>query len=200
MEVYMWECKICRRILEDEDLTCWSCGGKREDVALTQDQDDKSQFKKAAQDIPMSPDFSQDKKSVNIDPEKSAKEKEKYKNLPALSDKLKYFAEKLSADDALDSRIIKENLVISRKWVVINSSLIMDILESGVFPDNPIHVCVYSSDKQILVFTEQGLVVYSEGELHLFDYGREIPLEIRFPMEVRIEMESFQSCFPSQNE
>jgi hypothetical protein len=200
MEVYMWECKICRRILEDEDLTCWSCGGKREDVGLTQDQDDKAQFKEAAQNLPMSPDSSQDKKSVNFDPEKLAKEKEKYKNLPTLSDKLKYFAEKLSADDALDSRIIKENLVISKKWVVINSSLIMDILESGVFSDNPIHVCVYSSDTQILVFTEQGLVVYSEGEFHLFDYGYKIPLEIRFPMEVRIEMESFQSCFPSQNE
>jgi hypothetical protein len=200
MEVYMWECKICRRILEDEDLTCWSCGGKREDVALTQDQDDKSQSKKAAQNLPKSPDFSQDKKSVNFDPEKLAKKKEKYKNLPTLSDKLKYLAEKLSADDALDSRIIKENLVISKKWVVINSSLIMDILESGVFSNNPIHVFVYSSDKQTLVFTEQGLVIYSEGELHLFDYGHKIPLEIRFPMEVRIEMESFQSCFPSQNE
>jgi hypothetical protein len=146
MEVYMWECKVCRRVLDDEDLTCWSCRGKREDVEFIQDQDGMAQSKEG-------PDFSQEEKSVDIDPEELAKEKEKYKNLPALPDKLKYFVEKLSANDALDSRIIKENLVISRKWVVINSFLIMDIL-----------------------------------------------VENRFPMEVRIEIESFQSCFLSQNE
>ena len=28
----MWECRICRRILEEEDETCWSCSGLREHV------------------------------------------------------------------------------------------------------------------------------------------------------------------------
>jgi len=30
----MWECKICSRVSEDADITCWSCGGKKEDVEL----------------------------------------------------------------------------------------------------------------------------------------------------------------------
>jgi len=32
----MWECKICRRLLEEEDETCWSCSSLREQVEITQ--------------------------------------------------------------------------------------------------------------------------------------------------------------------
>jgi len=30
-----WECRLCRRILEESDTSCWSCGGTRKDVELT---------------------------------------------------------------------------------------------------------------------------------------------------------------------
>ena len=30
----MWECRLCRRLLDDQDKTCWSCGGKRAAVEL----------------------------------------------------------------------------------------------------------------------------------------------------------------------
>ena len=32
----MWECKICRRLLEEEEGTCWSCSGLREHVEIVQ--------------------------------------------------------------------------------------------------------------------------------------------------------------------
>ena len=34
----MWECKLCRRLLDQEDKTCWSCDGKRKDVELLKDR------------------------------------------------------------------------------------------------------------------------------------------------------------------
>lgn len=34
----MWECRLCRRMLDDKDETCWSCGGKRADVELLKER------------------------------------------------------------------------------------------------------------------------------------------------------------------
>ncbi|MCI0470274.1 MAG: hypothetical protein L0Y73_01290 [Candidatus Aminicenantes bacterium] len=34
----MWECRMCRRSLDDEDETCWSCGGLRTAVELIKEQ------------------------------------------------------------------------------------------------------------------------------------------------------------------
>lgn len=34
----MWECRLCRRFLDDEDETCWSCGGLRTAVELIKEK------------------------------------------------------------------------------------------------------------------------------------------------------------------
>lgn len=34
----MWECKLCRRLLEEDDETCWSCNGKRAEVELVKEK------------------------------------------------------------------------------------------------------------------------------------------------------------------
>ena len=37
-EYFMWECRLCRRLLDDEDKMCWCCGGKRADVELVKEK------------------------------------------------------------------------------------------------------------------------------------------------------------------
>jgi len=151
----MWECKKCRRELEDEDLTCWSCGGGREDVGTAVEP---SETAYAGEDVEESPaDWEPpDDEAPDTEPAK----------------KLKDFAQRLSKNESLDARIIKGKLVVCDRWVVINRLLVEDIMASGIFSDNTIYNCVYSSSRQILVFSGQGLVGYGDERLTLFAYEK----------------------------
>jgi hypothetical protein len=151
----MWECKKCRRELEDEDLTCWSCGSRREDVGLTMTPGEAA---RASEPVEESPADWEPPEDESIEPE--------------LSEKMRDFAERLSKNESLDARIIKGKLVVCDRWVVINRSLVEDILASGIFSDNTVYVCVYSSKEQILVLTGQGLVRYADERLELFEYEK----------------------------
>ena len=151
----MWECKKCRRELEDEDLTCWSCGSRREDAGLTVAPDEAA---RAGESIEESPADWESPDDESIEPE--------------LSGKLRDFAEGLSKNESLDARIIKGRLVVCDRWMVINRSLMEDILASGIFSDNTVYVCIYSSKEHILVLTGQGLVRYADERLALFEYDK----------------------------
>lgn len=153
----MWECKKCRRELEDEDLTCWSCGGRREEVGSTLAPGETAA---AGEPVEASP---ADWEPEPVDDESRDTE-------PA--EKLRDFAQRLSKNESLDARIIKGKLVVCDQWVVINRSLVENILASGIFSNNTIYVCVYSSSQQILVFSAQGLVSYRDERLTLFEYEK----------------------------
>jgi hypothetical protein len=193
----MWECKKCRRELEDEDLTCWSCGGRREDVGSTLAPGETAKVSAPVEESPA------DWES----PDDESRDTE-------ISKKLRDFAQRLSKNESLDARILKGKLVVCDQWVVVNSSLVLDILASGIFSNNTIYVCVYSSSQQILVFSGQGLVSYGDERLTLFEYekikgvkedtddqnrpimvieftdtGLELSLDRHFPSEVAREME-----------
>lgn len=195
----MWECKKCRRELEDEDLTCWSCGGRREEVSSTLAPGETATAGEPVEESP-----------ADWVPEPVEDESQDTE----LAKKLWDFAERLSKNESLDARIIKGKLVVCDQWVVINSSLVEDILASGIFSNNTIYVCVYSSSQQILVFSAQGLVSYGDERLALFEYekikgikestddqkrsirvieftdpGSDFSLGTHFPSEVTREME-----------
>ena len=154
----MWECKKCRRELEDEDLTCWSCGSKREDVGLTLDRDETAKADES---------FEESRADWESRDEEFQDEEQ-----PEQAKKLRDFAERLSKNESLDSRRIKGKLVVCDRWLVVDRSLVEDILASGIFSHNPIYVCVYSSAEQVLVFTAQGLVIYADKRLTLFEYEK----------------------------
>ncbi|NIM17782.1 MAG: hypothetical protein GTO45_37880 [Candidatus Aminicenantes bacterium] len=195
----MWECKKCRRELEDEDLTCWSCGGSREDVGSTLAPGETAAAGEPVEESPA------DWEPEPVDDESQDMEPAK---------KLRDFAQRLSKNESLDARIIKGKLVVCDQWVVVNRSLVEDILASGIFSNNTIYVCVYSSSQQILVFSGQGLVRYGDERLALFAYekikgvkestddqkrsirvieftdtGLTLSLDRHFPSEVAREME-----------
>jgi hypothetical protein len=153
----MWECKKCRRELEDEDLTCWSCGGKREEVSSTLAPGETAAAGEPVEESPA------DWEPEPVDDESRDTE---------LAKKLRDFAERLSKNESLDARIIKGKLVVCDQWVVIDRSLVENILASGIFSNNTIYVCIYSSWEQILVFTGRGLVRYGDERLALFEYER----------------------------
>lgn len=195
----MWECKKCRRELEDEDLTCWSCGGRREEVGSAVAPGETAAAGEPVEESPA------DWEPESVDDESREMEPAK---------KLWDFAERLSKNESLDTRIIRGKLVVCDRWVVTDSSLVEDILASGIFSNNTIYVCVYSSSQQILVFTAQGLVRYGDERLDLFEYekikgikestddqkrsirviefsepGSDFSLGTHFPSEVTREME-----------
>jgi hypothetical protein len=153
----MWECKKCRRELEDEDLTCWSCGGRREDVGSTVAPGETATFSEFVEESPA------DWEPEPVDDESQDTE---------LAKKLWDFADRLSKNESLDARIIKGKLVVCGQWMVINRLLVEDILASGIFSNNTIYICVYSSSQQILVFSAQGLVRYGDECLTLFEYEK----------------------------
>lgn len=39
----MWECRLCKRVHEDDDDQCWSCGGHRAHVEISPEKEKEAE-------------------------------------------------------------------------------------------------------------------------------------------------------------